>query len=294
MAKIIRLYRLESIFGRGLYQSDERLGQKVEPEIVMDTDRWFCGARREVEFTTRGGRTKVKRNDCGPEYYASWYRALSNEVPEQLQFDLETVDWGTNVLLAMPCFGMDLDGDTPRGMGTMGYFMPENGGRNERSMTAAYANMRYCIGSAVLAEERRVEQLKLEVTREPVAVRHKIHKGNPMTLINVLEKNLWDHSQDSMAYSTVERPMPSEDGLKMTWEDIANKYQFAFRSIEQLSNWMDGMPPEKCLDGGAVIKVLDVKAAKHGGRQSVYRPRDVVKEFTVVRKDLYDLAKSVR
>ena len=261
MAKVQRLYRLENIYGTGLYQSDPRLGVRLAIDETYDIDLYRKGERREIEYRTISGERHIHRTDCGVEriVYPD-LESVRNEIkaePTQLKLYLGTTTNPVKLLKNMiGGFDVDFTGET--------MLFGSREWRQEHK------------------RQRIPEQLQLDVNREPVLLKTKLTPNGNKSLAYILEKNIFHSDEYSFCDADECRPAPRDDGIEYTQEHF-----FAFRSLEKLSDWLEGATPKDCLANGAVIKVLDVKEAIHGDCQSVYRKRDVVKEFAIVAGDLW-------
>lgn len=257
MAKVQRLYRLENIYGAGLYQSDPRLGVRLDIDETYDIDLYRNGERREIEYRTLSGERHVHRTGRGVEcmIYPDIGDDAASKMPVQLNLFLGvTVNPSRLLTNVIGGFDFDYNGDA------------------------------LLFGSREWRQDYKKQpvQLQLDVRREPVLLETKLTPCGNKSLAYILEKNIFQSDEYSFCDADVCRPAPKDDGIEYTQEHF-----FAFRSLEKLSDWLEGATPKDCLASGAVIKVLDVKEAIHGDCQSVYRKRDVVKEFAIVAGDLW-------
>lgn len=250
MAKTERLYRVESIFGGGLYRSDSRLGTRLGWREIRDIDLYSGGIRKVQEYRSLDG-THRTHLPHAPVIGS----LIFGDVPKQLGFDFPRV---TEDKLSYNLSPLEL-----------------NMARD------------YLLGlSGCIVSDTPPEQLALDVTREPVVVERHIHRNGRFTLAELIEYNVFnDADTDPMlADASPNRPMPDKDGIDVR---ITNDHLFAFRSLERMSAWLDQAQPKQILECGAVIRVIDVRAAVHGECQSIYRKRDVVKEFAIVPGELW-------
>ena len=91
------------------------------------------------------------------------------------------------------------------------------------------------------------------------------------------------------------RPMPCNDGITINSQRLAQEgYLFAYESLKAMSDWLDGLEPRHVLDVGAAIRVVNVRKCIKGGKQVIYRPKDVISDFRVVHGGLHQLLKQHR
>lgn len=252
MAKTERLFRVESVFGGGLYTGDARLGIRLSWREIRDIDLYSGGVRKVQEYRALDGTRREHR-----PFHPRLDYAMFCDLPEQLGFD----------------------------------FPREPGSRSNHKTWVGNETMQYGFtnesnNSPYPVNGQPPEQLALDVTREPVVIERHIQRNGRFTLSELIEHNLFSDLDDDygLADETNNRPMPGNDGINAK---ITSAHRFAFRSLERMSAWLDRATPKQILECGAVIRVIDVRAAIHGKCQSIYHKRDVVKEFAIVPGELW-------
>uniref|UniRef100_A0AB39CCD9 Uncharacterized protein n=1 Tax=Pseudomonas phage RVTF4 TaxID=3236931 RepID=A0AB39CCD9_9VIRU len=290
MAKVkhTRLYRIESIYGDGLYCSNKQIGSRMGLEVIRDVDLYNCGRLKNIRYRTHGGEERCHNTMTGMIGRMPSLMSIYGELPEtvkQLSLDLDTVppslmdpgpfaNYMRSVLNVDPIFQAEFPHPEP--IEVLG------GGREERRM------IRYPNGDEVYITPW--EQLKLDIRHEDKIVSTKLYKQGNMTIADLIEM---EHYKETCAYRFADaddnRPMPNRDGIEVPQHKISGDYLFAFSSLERMSEWLDGAFPKDILNVGAVIKIIDVREAHIGKCQAIYRPRDVMKSFTVCHTGQYNL-----
>lgn len=260
MKTLTRLYRLENMWGGGLYREEPNQGYHICKVDTYDVELYSDGLRREIEYVTHGGEQRVHRTDVvdyssGQDYEAEGQICSQINLPFKdapiihwgTQFELPELDMSSSMIQSitsrMPRFDSVFDPPSP--------------------------------------------QLTLDVTRPAEVVKFCLQSGDPFTLADVLELRQNGVADERLVRRAGNRPMPQVEGFP---EDFRGKYWFAFESLQALSEWVDGIAPGECLQAGAAISVIDVKKVIKGRKQAIYRPCDIVKSFTIVNTGLYELA----
>lgn len=81
------------------------------------------------------------------------------------------------------------------------------------------------------------------------------------------------------------RPSPEEDGL---WGLNDKRDHYAFRTTDQLINWLDDIDPEDVYDKDGVIVELQVTAMERGRNQVRYHEDKVVARTVLTLDQFYD------
>lgn len=249
MAKPTRLYRLESISGKGLYQGDERLGSRVYTRTIFDVDLYRNGELRSVNYLTRGGESKKYQ-------------------PPLFGFDfVMPLESRSNQLI------LDLDWQPPK---------REDIFKQLGESMVTYPS--YGRGFSLAMEID--PQLTLDVTHERVPVAFETHQGDGLSLCEVIEQNFFpDGLEEALTEPTSARPMPAADGIVFP-DGSHYDWYYAFKTPSGISNWLDGVTPQQCISCGGTVKIVEVRKAMHGKCQSVYREKDVIRTISIRARGL--------
>lgn len=272
MAKITRLFRIEALNGEGLYQRTEDLGYRLNVRETRDIDLYTRGQRLEIDYVTRGGETrKYKHSPICIDYDMDYL--YPNPTQVQLRLDIDTGPVPTDKSM----WGTILDRMAAnKYMGEIDHPPVDLFGISMQAYRREYRDMFL------------YEQLALDVTQPVKVVGHEISRGMSFSVASLLELQNRGTTDGYFAGDpNGNRPGAGEDGIDT--DGVFGEYLFAFRSIKGLNAWLDGLGADAVLRAGARIRVIDVKNARLGKCQAVFKESEIVKEFTVTNSGLLEL-----
>lgn len=297
--KTQRLYRIETPDGKGLYQRTDHYGNTVDIYPMYDTFMYTqYGELRNRPYRTRDGRDsqQIEKDYLGAtnvdysvfEIAGTTLRGVrpgkDRPMQQKLMFEMPPEE-RKKILKEFGGFGFDPD-------------LTEEPAKDERSR-ARIRDYQIDWGARTYADvtnDAMSEKLQLEMDIDMPRriLGYKISQGPRMTLADLLQLKCLPNEHREMWLSQAEdnRPQPSEDGIDLSHSQLrSGGYHFAFQSMKQITDWLDGISPADVVRSGGVIRIMDVRKAIHGKRQSVFRKRDVVKEFTIVEPGYRELFK---
>lgn len=298
--KTQRLYRIETPDGKGLYQRSDHYGNTVDVVPLYDTFMYTqYGELRNRHFITRDGRDsrQIEKDYLGNINVDFSVFELAGTVlkgarpskdrpmQQKLMFEMSPEE-RKKILKQFGGFGFDPD-------------QTEEPAKDERSRTRIRDYYQVEWGTRTFADvtnDAMSEKLQLEmdVDMPRRILGHKVQKGPRMTLADLLQLKCLpnEHREMWLSQSEDNRPQPSADGINLDYAQLrSGGYHFAFQSMKQITDWLDGISPADVIRSGGAIRVMDVRKAIHGKCQSVFRKRDVVNEFTIVEPGYRELFK---
>lgn len=250
MKQLTRLYRIENLWGNGLYQSNPNLGERVSFTEITMSEKYYFGQKKIVDFTDRAG---AKRTYNHIREINHFMENGDGSIP----FNWNTRSKPVQLGLA---FADDVDITKYRAQFTL----DDLNGRMKHQ--------------PILLTNQITEQLLIECTVPDKVVDHVMERLGSLTLMEVILTHLTGKHNNRYADACSARPMPNDDGISK----VGGHDHFAFDSLEKMSSWFDGASPESLLACGAAIRVMDVRKVQRGGQQVTYKKRDVMKEFVIL------------